>query len=309
MGLNSGPVLAVFAFILWGLTPLFYHLLLGASAPELLAQRLLWSVPLLLIARLFIKGRTTWQEVWRDKQSLFCCLAGGVVMSMSWTTFAYALTHDQVLAASLGYFMNPLFSIALGVIFLHDKLSTFQKVAVLLALTGLSYQIWQYGQMPVLALIMGTAFAFYGLIRKFIRYDIMTALTMETLWLVPAAIAVTLWLTSHGESALVDATLTTRLLYALSAPATLLPLFFFAAAIKRTSLTVVGLAQYVEPSLQFLLAVWVFGEAFDDIKAVSFSLIWLGLLCCIYELIRQHWRYRHLPQASSTIIDSADKSR
>lgn len=295
----NGPLLAVLAFILWGITPLFYQLLPGANALELLAQRLFWSVPLLLLLRLLFRQRTSWRDAWRDKRSLFFCLLGGAIMSLSWTSFVYALTHNQVLEASLGYFTNPLFSIALGVLFLHDRLSPFQRLAVLLAIAGLTYQIILAGSVPVLALMMGSSFAFYGLVRKFIRYDIMTALTLETLWMLPLAAGITVWLHLSGQSTLATADGTTHLLYALSAPVTFAPLLLFAAAIKRTTLTVIGLAQYAEPSLQFLLAVIVFGEPLDHAKLVSFSLIWIGLLFCIYELFRQHWQYNPFSEKHS----------
>ena len=288
MNRRSGAALAVFAFALWGITPLFYLLLPGAHALVLLGQRLFWSLPLLLLARQFFRDRTAWAAVWRDKRSLLCCLAAGVANAVSWGTFTYALTHGQVLAASLGYFINPLCSIALGVLFMSDRLTRAQRVAVVLAVLGVGYQIAMYGQVPVLSLIMGGAFAVYGLIRKFIAYDILTALTVETAWLFPAAAAVLIWMPLNADTA-------TQVYYMLSAPVTLIPLLLFAAAVKNTTLTVVGLAQYIEPSLQFLLAITVFGEAFDSVKAVSFSFIWLGLLCCMYEVMRRQWRQRDLP--------------
>lgn len=294
MYMGSGVFLAIFSFFLWGITPLFYQLLPNASAFELFAQRLFWSLPLLLIARLPFKQRTRWQEVWHDKRSLFCCLLAGLLMSCSWTAFIYALTHQQVLSASLGYFITPLLSILFGGLFLREKLTSYQKIAVLLAFTGLGYQIWQYGQLPILTLIMGCAFALYGLIRKFIYYDIITALTLETLWLIPVGIAFTVYFSVTGQSVLADADNLTHFYYALSAPVTLLPLLFFAAAVKRTSLTVIGLSQYIEPTLHFLLAVLVFNEPFDAIKGVSFSLIWLGLILCIFGSIWQGRRERHI---------------
>lgn len=208
-------------------------------------------------------------------------------MTVSWSTFAYALTHNQVLEASLGYFINPLLSILLGMMILHERLSLTQKLAVIFALAGVSYQLWQYGQLPILALLMGGAFSLYGLARKFIRYDVITALTIETIWLLPLAIGLVFWLPANNISALTNADITTRAYYALTAPITLLPLLFFAAAIKRTSLTIVGLSQYIEPTLQFILAIFLFGETFDVVKGVSFSLIWVGLLFCISGLLHQ----------------------
>ena len=288
MNRQSGAALAIFAFALWGITPLFYLLLPGAHPLVLLGQRMFWSLPLILLARQFFRDRTDWAAVWRDKRSLLCCLAAGLANAVSWGVFTYALTHGQVLAASLGYFINPLCSIALGVLFMSDRLTRAQRIAVILAVLGVGYQIVMYGQVPVLALVMGGAFALYGLIRKFIAYDILTALTVETAWLFPAAVAVMIWMPLKADTA-------TQIYYMLSAPVTLIPLLLFAAAVKSTTLTVVGLAQYIEPSLQFLLAITVFGEAFDSVKAVSFSLIWLGLLCCMYEVVRRQWRQRDLP--------------
>lgn len=287
MWAKSGAALAIFSYILWGITPLFYQLLPGAQPLEMLAQRLIWSIPLLLLVRLFIKNRTQWRAVFQDKRSVFMCLFSSMAMAVSWCTFTYALTHQQVLEASLGYFINPLFSILLGVIFLKEKLNPAEKWAVTLICAGVGYQLWMYGELPVLAIMMGGAFAVYGLIRKFIRFDVITSLFMETLWLMPLAIGVTLWLFITEKSALPSADNLTRFYYILTAPVTILPLLFFTAAVKRTTLTVIGLAQYIEPTIQFLLAVFLFHEAFDEVKGVSFSLIWLGLLCCILALIRK----------------------
>lgn len=284
---QSGVLLAICSYILWGITPLFYRLLPGAQPLELLAQRLIWSIPLLLLVRLFIKNRTRWRAVLQDRRSIFMCLFSSLAMAVSWCTFTYALTHQQVLAASLGYFINPLFSIVLGVIFLKEKLNPAEKWAVILICAGVGYQLWMYGQLPILALVMGGAFAIYGLIRKFIRFDVITSLFIETLWLIPVAIGAMIWLIMRDESAFSSADNLTRFYYILTAPVTILPLLFFTAAIKRTTLTVIGLAQYIEPTMQFLLAVFLFHEAFDAVKGVSFSLIWLGLLCCIFALIRK----------------------
>lgn len=287
MWAQSGAILAIFSYLLWGITPLFYRLLPGAQPLELLAQRLIWSIPLLLIVRLFIKNRTQWRAALQDKRSVVMCLFSSLAMAISWCTFTYALTHQQVLAASLGYFINPLFSILLGVIFLKEKLNKAERWAVILICAGVAYQLWMYGKLPVLAIMMGGAFAIYGLIRKFIRFDVITSLFFETLWLLPVAIGITFWLFIHGNSAFSSADNLTRFYYILTAPVTILPLLFFTAAVKRTTLTVVGLAQYIEPTIQFLLAVFLFHEAFDEVKGVSFSLIWLGLLCCIIALIRK----------------------
>ncbi|WIE09203.1 MULTISPECIES: EamA family transporter RarD [Providencia] len=294
MLLRSGVALAIFSYILWGITPLFYRLLPGAEPLELLAERLIWSVPILFLVRLIIKNKSLWREVWSDKQSIILCLFSSSVMAISWTTFTYALTHGQVLAASLGYFINPLFSILLGVLFLRERLVFAEKMAVIFICAGVGYQIWQYGELPILALVMGSAFAVYGLIRKFIRFDVITSLFLEALWLLPIAIVITWWLASHGLSAVTQGDWQIKVLYMLAAPVTIIPLLFFTAAIKRTSLTVIGLAQYIEPTIQFLLAVFLFNELFDWVKGISFSLIWIGLMFCVLAILRkQYIKFSH----------------
>ncbi|WP_272680448.1 EamA family transporter RarD [Providencia sp. PROV032] len=294
MLLRSGVALAIFSYILWGITPLFYRLLPGAEPLELLAQRLIWSVPILFFVRLIIKNKSLWRQVWSDKRSIILCLFSSSVMAISWTTFTYALTHGQVLAASLGYFINPLFSILLGVFFLRERLVLAEKMAVIFICAGVGYQIWQYGELPILALVMGSAFAIYGLIRKFIRFDVITSLFLEALWLLPIAIAITWWLVSNGLSEVAQGDWQIKILYMLAAPVTIIPLLFFTAAIKRTSLTVIGLAQYIEPTIQFLLAVFLFNELFDWVKGISFSLIWIGLMFCVFAILRkQYIKFSH----------------
>ncbi|MBP6122111.1 MULTISPECIES: EamA family transporter RarD [Providencia] len=293
MLLRSGVALAIFSYILWGVTPLFYRLLPGAQSLELLAQRLIWSIPFLFLIRLAIKNKSLWSQVWADKRSIILCLFSSAIMAVSWTAFTYALTHGQVLAASLGYFINPLFSILLGVLFLKERLIFAEKLAVVFIFTGVVFQIWQYGELPILALVMGSAFAVYGLIRKFIRFDVITSLFLEALWLLPLALGITWWLSANGMSAVMGGDWQTKVLYMLAAPVTIIPLLFFTAAIKRTTLTVIGLAQYIEPTIQFLLAVFLFNELFDWVKGVSFSLIWIGLLFCILALLHKRYTKFH----------------
>ncbi|BBG59801.1 MULTISPECIES: EamA family transporter RarD [Providencia] len=307
MLLRSGVALAIFSYILWGITPLFYRLLPDAQAMELLAQRLIWSIPFLFIIRLAIKNKSLWKQVWADKRSILLCLFSSSIMAISWTAFTYALTHGQVLAASLGYFINPLFSILLGVIFLRERLVFSEKMAVLFIFAGVMYQIFQYGELPALALVMGSAFAVYGLIRKFIRFDVITSLFIEALWLLPLAIGITWWLSANNMSAVMNGDWQTKILYMLAAPVTIIPLLFFTAAIKRTTLTVIGLAQYIEPTIQFLLAVFLFNELFDWVKGVSFSLIWIGLLFCILALIHKRYAKGHERQPYVTGRDNPPK--
>ncbi|EAS44234.1 EamA family transporter RarD [Photobacterium profundum] len=291
---RAGNVLAAFSFVLWGILPLYYHFLPQANTNELLALRIIFSVPvMLLIIMILRQPLPSYSAIINDKRSLVFTVLASLIMCISWYAFTWALTHGQVLAASLGFFINPLFAIAFGVFFLKERLSSAQIAAVVLGIAGISYQVWSYGELPWIALIMGSFFALYGLSKKFIKYNALTSVTIESVILAPFAIAFMLWQYLQGTSVALSSDIQTLLLYIGSAPVTLAPLIFFALAINRTSLTMVGLMQYIEPSLQFLLAVFLFGEIFDEVKLISFGFIWLGLLLCTLEALTRGFKNKH----------------
>lgn len=290
----QGNALAAFAFLLWGLMPLYFQMLPGADTHELQAFRITFSVPFMLLVIVMIgKKCPSFAILNADKRSLALCGIASVIMCFSWYSFAWAITHEQVLAASLGFFINPLFAIALGVLFLGDKLSRAQSLAVILGFCGICYMVFSYGELPWLSLCMGGFFALYGLCKKFIRFDSMTSVTLEAALLLPIALGYLIWLWGSDQSVALAGIFSEAqlfdwkllFLYIGTAPMTLMPLIFFALAISRTSLSMIGLMQYIEPSMHFLLAVLLFNEHFDQVKAVSFALIWTGLLLCSLEAL------------------------
>ncbi|HCE4638891.1 TPA: EamA family transporter RarD [Vibrio parahaemolyticus] len=281
---HYGNFMAALSFVIWGLLPVYYRFLPNAAMDELLAWRIIGSVLVgILIVYAVTRHWPNWSQVWRDKKSLWYTFVASSLMCISWSAFTWALTHHRVIDASLGFFIGPLVSVALGVFVLGDKLSKGQLIAILLATCGVLYQVFQYGQLPFVALTMGLFFALYGLYKKKINYDWSTTLFIEALVLAPFALGYLLfkqWTTGELASS-VDTT--TLLLYFGSAPITILPLIFYSIAIRIANLSTVGLMQYIEPSLQFILAVVFFGELFDDVKAVTFAFIWVGLLLTIFE--------------------------
>ncbi|USD38785.1 EamA family transporter RarD [Ferrimonas sp. SCSIO 43195] len=292
---RTGNALAALSFVLWGILPLYYHFLPQANMNELLAIRIITSVPvMLLLIRLLSRKPMPLTAVVADRRSLGLCLLASLLMCVSWYSFTYALTHGQVLAASLGFFINPLVAIALGVFFLSDRLSPAQCIAVVLATLGIGYQVYQYGELPWISLLMGCFFALYGLVKKYIRYDSLTSVAVEAVLLTPPALAFLLYAQATSGLSSLGGSTSTLLLYLGAGPITLAPLILFTLAINRTSLTMVGLMQYIEPSLQFLLATVLFAEVFDQVKAVTFGLIWLGLLLCSVEALTQQRRKRRL---------------
>ncbi|WP_029835491.1 EamA family transporter RarD [Vibrio parahaemolyticus] len=296
---HYGNFMAALSFVIWGLLPVYYRFLPNAAMDELLAWRIIGSVPVgILIVYGVTRHWPNWSQVWRDKKSLWYTFVASSLMCISWSAFTWALTHHRVIDASLGFFIGPLVSVALGVFVLGDKLSKGQLIAILLATCGVLYQVFQYGQLPFVALTMGLFFALYGLYKKKINYDWSTTLFIEALVLVPFALGYLLfkqWTTGELASS-VDTT--TLLLYFGSAPITILPLIFYSIAIRITNLSTVGLMQYIEPSLQFILAVVFFGELFDDVKAVTFAFIWVGLLLTIFEGVAKGIKRKRLANHS-----------
>jgi len=283
--LFSGNGLAISAFVVWGLMPLYFQYIPNVDIMEMMAVRILVSIPLVyvLLKAFSIPTSRVWRAM-KDKRTVFLCFMAALVNFISLFAFAWAATSGQVLAASLGYFINPIFSIVLGVLFLKDRLSPFQAIAVALSVAGIGCQVVYYGELPWLSLVMGGAFALYGLIKKYLTLDAMSSMMIEMITMVPFAVVILLGHLWSETSVFNSGDSTTMLFYLFAAPVTLLPLVLFSVAVTKTSLVMIGFIQYIEPTLQFLLAVVVFGEPLLEIKIISFSLIWIGLLLCIMDI-------------------------
>lgn len=294
-----GNWMAAIAFFLWGLLPLYYQFLPSAQPDELLAIRVIASVPLAWLIVLACRKGAALKTVWQDRSSLWYALLGNGVMSISWVAFTWAMTHNRVMDASLGFFISPLTMNALGIFVLKETISRGKKWALLLAFIGLSYQIYQYGQVPYIALLMAVFFTLYGWCKKKIRYEWSVSLLMEAVTLAPLAVGYLLFKAVTSEVVAFESGWQTLMLYIGSAPMTLIPLVFYSIALRLTTMSTVGLMQYIEPTIQFLLAVWFFGELFDQVKAVSFAFIWVGLILTVTETVIKRRRYRQATRSVS----------
>lgn len=281
-----GPGSAALSFMLWGMLPLYYQFMPEVSMWELLSHRVLWSVVLLGGIFLLLGTSLPWARLRAEPRQLGLILLAGPVMSISWCMFTWCLTTGQVLATSLAFFMTPLFNIVFAVLFLKEKLTPQKHLAVALALAGLAYMLFSYGELPWFSLIMGANFAFYGLIKKKVRHDAGVSLYLESLVQLPVALLILGYLAAQGSSLFATGDWGDRLLLMGSAPATLLPVGLFCYAVARTRMSTVGLLQYIEPSLAFLLAIFWFGETPDPVKSVGFAFVWAGLLVSLLPLHR-----------------------
>ncbi|MDK2602217.1 EamA family transporter RarD [Vibrio vulnificus] len=290
---SYGNIMAAISFLIWGLTPIYYRLMPSAQMDELLAMRIIASVPVGLVLVYFITGKLPeFRRVWHDKRSLLYTFIAALLMCISWSTFTWALTNDRVIDASLGFFISPLMMVALGVLVLKETLSPGKKLAIFFAALGLGYQIVHYGEIPYVALTMGVFFTLYGFCKKKIAYDWSTTLFFEALLLAPVATIYMAMKYAQGDAVSLSSDLSTLLLYLGSGPVTIAPLIFYSIAIRYTNMTNIGLMQYIEPTLQFLLAVFIFAEYFDQVKMVSFGLIWFGLLLTIAETLANRVKRR-----------------
>lgn len=276
-----GTVYATLAYTAWGLLPIYWKFLGQVSAIEILCHRMLWSM-VFLAGLIWLQKRTVeFSELWRSPKRLGILLATATLLTVNWGLYIYAVNSDRVVEASLGYFMTPLVNVLLGVLFLKEQLTGAQKLAVLLASLGMCNFVWEFGQIPWIALELALSFGLYGLLRKVVSVAPMVGLATETLLITPLAICLIGYWAATGVGHLgVDWTIT--LLFMGSGVITALPLLWFNNAAKRLQLSTLGFFQYIAPTLQLILGVFLYHEPFTRTHVISFSLIWFAL--AIYSI-------------------------
>jgi chloramphenicol-sensitive protein RarD len=293
--LRPGIVYAALAFAWWGLFPLYFRLVPGLDATEVLAHRIVWC----LVMVLAVVG---WRRQWgwlaplaRQPRVLAAFAASAVLLAGNWLMYIWAVDHGHVGDASLGYFITPLVNVFLGYTLLHERPRRGQWIALALAAIGVAWLTLQAGRLPWIALVLAGTFGSYGLLRKVAVLGALEGLTLETLLLAPLAVAAIAWWWSHGRSAFPAPDALTNAWLVMLGPVTAVPLLMFAAGARRVSMTTLGLLQYIGPSIQFVLAVWVFHEAFGAARLIGFGLIWAAL--AVYSL--DGWRRARRPAAAA----------
>lgn len=272
----KGIIAAGTAFTLWGVFPLYLRLLKHVPSLEILSHRVLWSV-VLLMSLLAVRRQWGWLALVRAKPRIIVTfVASALMLATNWVVYIWSVNHDHIIDASLGYFIAPLFNVLFG-ISLGERLRLTQWIAVALATCGVLWLTVSAGQLPWIGLVIGLTFGLYGLLRKTAALGALEGLSVETLVLLPAA-SVFLLLPDAGSSHAFGSDLELSLLLIAAGPVTAIPLLMFAYGARRIPLSLVGLLQYIGPSLQLLIGVWLFNEAFDGLKLAGFALIWSGLL-------------------------------
>lgn len=304
-----GSLYTFAAFVTWGLLPLYWKLLAGVSAPVILAHRIIWSC-VFVSGLLVVMGRFRPRVFLADRRRRHVVLATSVLIAVNWFTYIWAVTTEQLVEASMGYYINPLFSVFLGMVVLRERLTRLEVVALFFATIGVANIALRYGQVPWIALLLMASFGFYGLLKKLVSVDSLTALSLETAILGPVAVAFLVavatvpGLADFGGAAAAagGAAVGTEVaagalalafggggaatvgLLVFAGVVTAMPLYWFAQGAQRIPLSQVGFMQYVAPSLMLLIGVFLFGEAFTAVHAVSFGSIWIGL--ALYSISR-----------------------
>ena len=282
-----GAYFAMSAYCFWGFVPIYFKFVAHVTSMEILFQRIVWSV-VLLLAILDVTGKLNQLRISTDK--LFILFISSLLLSANWLTFIYAIINDNIVETSLGYFITPLVSVFLGMVFLSENLRPLQWLAIILAAIGISVQLIYYGAIPWVSLALGFSFGFYGLVRKNLNLPSVAGLALETLIISPIVLAGLFWIYLNGDMKFGKVDIQTDILLILGGFITSFPLLCFAAAVTRLSLTAIGMFQYIAPSLSLVLAVLYYGEPFGTDRIITFSFIWLALILFAIESFYFHRR-------------------
>ncbi len=275
---RQGIFFALAAYFMWGIAPAYFKLIQQVPADEILTHRIIWSfffmLALITLGRNWPKVRAACQ----NRKRLLLLAVTALLIGGNWLLFIWAVNNHHMLEASLGYFINPLVNVLLGMLFLGERFRRMQWVAVALAFTGVLVQLWQFGSLPIIGLGLAFSFAFYGLLRKKIAIDAQTGMLIETLWLLPVAAGYLFLFADSPTSHLSANPWSLNLLLVAAGIVTTVPLLCFTAAATRLRLSTLGFFQYLGPTLMFLLAVTFYGETVGQDKLVTFGFIWAALI-------------------------------
>jgi chloramphenicol-sensitive protein RarD len=275
--MRSGLISAALAYAMWGLFPLYFHQLRSVAPLEIVLHRTVWSLAFLIVVLLVLRRGGALLAALREPRRAALFGTSALLLAANWLLYVWAVNNGRVIDSSLGYFINPLVNVLLGVLVLHERLRRVQWVAIGVAAAGVVWLTVRAGELPWIGLVIAATFGLYGLLRKTAPLGALDGLALETLLLAPLAAPLLAWWTLQGTSALATADATVIGWLLLGGPLTAVPLLLFAAGARRIPLATLGLLQYIGPTLQLALGVWWFDEPFEPTKLVGFGLIWAAL--------------------------------
>ncbi|KKO45027.1 chloramphenical resistance permease RarD [Arsukibacterium ikkense] len=282
-----GGAFAASAYTLWGIAPLYFKQINFIAATEILVHRIVWSCLLLLLVLLALKQGPQLLRLLRQTKLMLWLLFTAVILGANWGLFIWAVNSNHMLEASLGYYINPLLNVLLGMLFLGERLRRLQWLALTLAASGVLIQVVIFGSIPWVALALAGSFAIYGLLRKKLAIEAITGLFVESLLLLPLAIAYWWFYADSSAVNMFNNSAGLNLLLVAAAFVTTIPLLCFIAGARRLQLSTMGFFQYIGPSLMFVFGVWLYQEPLQPASLITFGFIWLALL--IYSM--DAWRH------------------
>jgi chloramphenicol-sensitive protein RarD len=284
--IKTGAFQAGLSYLIWGILPIYWKLLDHVNAEDILANRIFWSFAFMIVVLFFSKKIGNLYSVLKsfkqNRKEMYALIIASFLISTNWFIYIWAVNHHQMIEASLGYYINPLVSVLLGVIFLKEKLSPAQYASFIIAGIGVLILGLSYGKFPWISVVLALSFGVYGLAKKMIKVDSAVGLTLETMVVTPFALAYMVFLFFNGEHALFSGSVSTDLLLVGAGAATALPLLYFAKGAQKIPLSMLGLLQYIAPTITLLLGVLVYGEHFTKHHLQAFVFIWSALT--IYSL-------------------------
>lgn len=286
--IKTGAFHAGLSYLLWGILPIYWKLLEHVNAEDILANRIFWSFAFMMVVLFFSKKMGNLLSVLKgfkqNRREMYALIIASLLISTNWFIYIWAVNHHHMIEASLGYYINPLVSVLLGVIFLKEKLSPAQYASFIIAGIGVLILGISYGKFPWISIILALSFGVYGLAKKLVKVDSAVGLTLETMVVTPFALGYMVFLFFNGEHALFAGSVTTDFLLIGAGAATALPLLYFAKGAQKIPLSMLGLLQYIAPTITLLLGVLVYGEHFTKHHLQAFVFIWFALT--IYSLSR-----------------------
>ncbi|PYZ93447.1 protein RarD [Salipaludibacillus keqinensis] len=286
------------AYLLWGFLPIYWKLVDHIPSMEVLAHRIVWSLLFMIIMFFALRKASQLSYDIRYLITHPKIIAGislsAFFISVNWVLFIWAVANERIVEVSLGYYINPLFNVLLGVLFFKESLTFWQKISVGLAFIGVSVLTFSFGQVPYIALLLAFSFGMYGLIKKQTKIGAMTGLTIETLLLTPVALGFLIWIHGDFSSLFYSDESGTAFLLIGTGIATAIPLLLFGIGAQKIPLSFIGFLQYIAPTIMLILGVIFYGEAFTPIHAVSFTFIWIGLI--IYSFAKTSFMIKMAPK-------------
>lgn len=289
----KGVLCALGAYFIWGIAPVYFKMIKEVPADEILTHRIIWSFFFMILLITVSRQWPRIRQILRQPKKLLILAVTSCTIASNWLIYIWAVNHDHMLEASLGYFINPLVNVLFGMLFLGERFRRLQWFAVSLACTGVLIQLWQFGTVPVIGLSLAMTFGVYGLLRKKLGVDAQGGMLIETLWLLPVACVYLIFFADSATSNMTLNPLILNLLLIAAGIITTVPLLLFTEAANHLRLSTLGFFQYIGPTLMFVLATMVYGEAISTERLITFAFIWAGLIVFTLDaLYTQRHRYK-----------------